>query len=91
MKSVWSYQMWTNLSLKWATRSEVVKFWCGKLKIIGDSEKNLIGTVEYIYDTIEDYKLLTWLVPCFLLKSQGVNAMVRRGPRELFCVLDHTY
>jgi glyceraldehyde-3-phosphate dehydrogenase (NADP+) len=70
---------------------KLLNYWCGKLENHWRFWKEFDRAVEYIYDTIEDYKLLTWLVPCFLLKSQGVNAMVRRGPRELFCVLDHTY
>lgn len=40
-----------------ATRSEVVKFLMWEIgKSLGDSEKEFDRTVEYIYDTIEDYK-----------------------------------
>ena len=63
-----------------ATRSEVVKFLMWEIgKSLGDSEKEFDRTVEYIYDTIEDYKLLDRNSARFT-KSQGVNAMVRRGP-----------
>ncbi len=63
-----------------ATRSEVVKFLMWEIgKSLGDSEKEFDRTVEYIYDTIEDYKQLDRNSARFT-KSQGVNAMVRRGP-----------
>ena len=63
-----------------ATRSEVVKYLMWEIgKSLGDSEKEFDRTVEYIYDTIEDYKQLDRNNARFT-KSQGVNAMVRRGP-----------
>ena len=63
-----------------ATRSEVVKLLMWEIgKSLGDSEKEFDRTVEYIYDTIEDYKQLDRNSARFT-KSQGVNAMVRRGP-----------
>ena len=63
-----------------ATRSEVVKYLMWEIgKTLGDSEKEFDRTVEYIYDTIEDYKQLDRNCARFS-KSQGVNAMVRRGP-----------
>ena len=63
-----------------ATRSEVVKYLMWEIgKSLGDSEKEFDRTVEYIYDTIEDYKQLDRNCARFS-KSQGVNAMVRRGP-----------
>jgi glyceraldehyde-3-phosphate dehydrogenase (NADP+) len=63
-----------------ATRSEVVKYLMWEIgKSLGDSEKEFDRTVEYIYDTIEDYKQLDRTNARFT-KSQGVNAMVRRGP-----------
>ncbi|CAM4197272.1 NADP-dependent glyceraldehyde-3-phosphate dehydrogenase [Flavobacterium weaverense] len=63
-----------------ATRNEVVKFLMWEIgKSLPDSEKEFDRTVEYIYDTIEDYKLLDRNSSRFT-KSQGVNAMVRRGP-----------
>lgn len=62
------------------TRSEVVKFLMWEIgKSLADSEKEFDRTVEYIYDTIEDYKQLDRNSARFT-KSQGVNAMVRRGP-----------
>jgi len=63
-----------------ATRSEVIKYLMWEIgKSLGDSEKEFDRTVEYIYDTIEDYKQLDRNCARFS-KSQGVNAMVRRGP-----------
>jgi glyceraldehyde-3-phosphate dehydrogenase (NADP+) len=63
-----------------ATRSEVVKYLMWEIgKSLPDSEKEFDRTVEYIYDTIEDYKQLDRNSARFT-KSQGVNAMVRRGP-----------
>ncbi len=62
------------------TRNEVVKFLMWEIgKSLADSEKEFDRTVEYIYDTIEDYKQLDRNCARFT-KSQGVNAMVRRGP-----------
>ena len=62
------------------TRAEVVKFLMWEIgKSLPDSEKEFDRTVEYIYDTIEDYKQLDRNNAKFT-KSQGVNAMVRRGP-----------
>ena len=63
-----------------ATREEVVKFLMWEIgKSLPDSEKEFDRTVDYIYDTIEDYKQLDRNNARFT-KSQGVNAMVRRGP-----------
>ena len=63
-----------------ATRDDVVKYLMWEIgKTLGDSQKEFDGTVEYIYDTIEDYKKLDRDNAKFT-KSQGVNAMVRRGP-----------
>jgi glyceraldehyde-3-phosphate dehydrogenase (NADP+) len=63
-----------------ATRTEVVKYLMWEIgKSVSDSEKEFDRTVEYIYDTIEDYKQLDRNNARFS-KSQGVNAMVRRGP-----------
>ena len=63
-----------------ATRSEVVKYLMWEIgKSLPDSEKEFDRTAEYIYDTIEDYKQLDRNNARFT-KSQGVNAMVRRGP-----------
>ncbi|MES2238705.1 MAG: NADP-dependent glyceraldehyde-3-phosphate dehydrogenase [Bacteroidota bacterium] len=62
------------------TRQEVVKLLMWEIgKSLGDSEKEFDRTVDYIYDTIEHYKQLDRSNGHFT-KSQGVNAMVRRGP-----------
>ncbi|HTG67184.1 MAG TPA: NADP-dependent glyceraldehyde-3-phosphate dehydrogenase [Flavobacterium sp.] len=62
------------------TRQEVVKLLMWEIgKSLGDSEKEFDRTVDYIYDTIEHYKQLDRSNAHFT-KSQGVNAMVRRGP-----------
>jgi len=62
------------------TRTAVVKLLMWEIgKSLADSEKEFDRTVEYIYDTIEDYKQLDRNSARFT-KSQGVNAMVRRGP-----------
>ncbi|MBA0884975.1 MAG: hypothetical protein RLZZ540_939 [Bacteroidota bacterium] len=62
------------------TRTEVVKLLMWEIgKTLGDSEKEFDRTVDYIYDTIEHYKQLDRSNAHFT-KSQGVNAMVRRGP-----------
>lgn len=62
------------------TRQEVVKLLMWEIgKSLGDSEKEFDRTVDYIYDTIEHYKQLDRSNARFT-KSQGVNAMVRRGP-----------
>ncbi len=63
-----------------STRNEVVKLLMWEIgKTLGDSEKEFDRTVEYIYDTIEHYKQLDRNSAHFT-KSQGVNAMIRRGP-----------
>jgi glyceraldehyde-3-phosphate dehydrogenase (NADP+) len=62
------------------TRQEVVKLLMWEIgKSLGDSEKEFDRTVDYIYDTIEHYKELDRSNAHFT-KSQGVNAMIRRGP-----------
>jgi glyceraldehyde-3-phosphate dehydrogenase (NADP+) len=61
-------------------RAKVVKYLMWEIgKNLSDSEKEFDRTVEYIYDTIEDYKQLDRDSAHFS-KTQGVNAMVRRGP-----------
>jgi glyceraldehyde-3-phosphate dehydrogenase (NADP+) len=61
-------------------RSEVVKFLMWEIcKSLADSEKEFDRTVEYIHDTIEEYKKIDRDSAHFT-KSQGINAMVRRGP-----------
>ncbi len=63
-----------------ANREEVVKYLMWEIgKSLTDSQKEFDRTVEYIYDTIEDYKELDRTNARFT-KSQGINAMVRRGP-----------
>lgn len=63
-----------------STRNEVVKYLMWEIgKSLPDSEKEFDRTVEYIVDTIEDYKKLDRNSARFT-KSQGINAMVRRGP-----------
>jgi glyceraldehyde-3-phosphate dehydrogenase (NADP+) len=74
---------WLVLLLKWkllATRWWSI--WCRE--ITSWFSKEFDRTVEYIYDTIEDYKQLDRNSAFY--KSQGVNAMVR-GPLELCCLL----
>src|SRR3970040_2854810 len=62
------------------TRAEVVKLLMWEIgKSLGDSEKEFDRTVDYINDTIEDYKALNAKSAHFS-KVQGVNAMIRRGP-----------
>lgn len=61
-------------------RAEVVKLLMWEIgKSLPDSEKEFDRTIEYINDTIEDYKKLDRDCAKFT-KNQGVNAMVRRGP-----------
>ena len=61
-------------------RVEIVKFLMWEIgKSLSDSEKEFDRTVEYVYDTIEEYKKIDRDSAHFT-KSQGVNAMVRRGP-----------
>ena len=59
---------------------EVVKFLMWEIgKSLGDSQKEFDRTIEYIYDTIEDYKQLDRDSAKFH-KNSGVNAHIRRGP-----------
>lgn len=61
-------------------RDEVVKLLMWEIgKSLLDSEKEFDRTIEYIHDTIENYKELDRNSARFT-KNQGVNAMVRRGP-----------
>jgi glyceraldehyde-3-phosphate dehydrogenase (NADP+) len=62
------------------TRDEVVKLMMWEIgKSLPDSQKEFDRTIEYIEDTIQDYKELDRSSDKFV-KSQGVNAMIRRGP-----------
>ncbi|NND16689.1 MAG: NADP-dependent glyceraldehyde-3-phosphate dehydrogenase [Eudoraea sp.] len=61
-------------------REEVVKLLMWEIgKNLPDSEKEFDRTVEYIYDTIEEYKELDRNAAKFQ-KHHGVYAHVRRGP-----------
>lgn len=61
-------------------RDEVVKLLMWEIgKNLPDSEKEFDRTVEYIYDTIEDYKQIDRNSAKFH-KSDGVYAHIRRGP-----------
>ena len=61
-------------------RAEVVKLLMWEIgKNLPDSEKEFDRTVEYIYDTIEDYKQMDRDSAKFE-KNSGVNAHIRRGP-----------
>jgi len=61
-------------------REEVVKLLMWEIgKNLPDSQKEFDRTVEYIYDTIEDYKQMDRDSAKFE-KSSGVNAHIRRGP-----------
>ncbi|GLB53996.1 glyceraldehyde-3-phosphate dehydrogenase [Neptunitalea chrysea] len=61
-------------------RDEVVKLLMWEIgKNLPDSEKEFDRTVEYIYDTIEDYKQLDRDSAKFLNRD-GVYAHIRRGP-----------
>ncbi len=62
------------------TREEVVKLLMWEIgKSLTDSEKEFDRTIDYINDTIEEYKVLGRNSAKFT-KNQGINAMVRRGP-----------
>ncbi|MDT0651046.1 NADP-dependent glyceraldehyde-3-phosphate dehydrogenase [Autumnicola edwardsiae] len=61
-------------------REKVVKLLMWEIgKSLPDSEKEFDRTVEYIYDTIEDYKQLDRDSAKFS-KRDNVNAHIRRGP-----------
>ncbi|SDG60957.1 NADP-dependent glyceraldehyde-3-phosphate dehydrogenase [Psychroflexus sediminis] len=61
-------------------RDEVVKLLMWEIgKTLADSEKEFDRTVDYIYDTIEDYKQLDRDSSRFK-KVGGINAHIRRGP-----------
>jgi len=61
-------------------RDEIVKLLMWEIgKSLPDSQKEFDRTVEYIYDTIEDYKDLDRNAAKFQ-KSSGVYAHIRRGP-----------
>jgi len=61
-------------------REEVVKLLMWEIgKNLADSQKEFDRTVEYIYDTIEDYKEMDRNSAKFY-KHSGVHAHIRRGP-----------
>jgi len=61
-------------------RDEVVKLLMWEIgKNLADSEKEFDRTVDYIYDTIEDYKQIDRNAAKFQ-KNDGVYAHIRRGP-----------
>ena len=61
-------------------RATVVKYLMWEIgKNLGDSEKEFDRTVDYIYDTIDDYKQIDRNSAKFQ-KHSGVYAHIRRGP-----------
>ena len=61
-------------------RTDVVKYLMWEIgKNLGDSEKEFDRTVDYIYDTIDDYKQVDRNSAKFQ-KHSGVYAHIRRGP-----------
>ena len=61
-------------------RDAIVKLLMWEIgKTLPDSEKEFDRTVEYIYDTIEDYKQMDRDSAKFQ-KNSGVHAHIRRGP-----------
>jgi glyceraldehyde-3-phosphate dehydrogenase (NADP+) len=61
-------------------RDKIVKLLMWEIgKNLPDSEKEFDRTVEYIYDTIEDYKQMDRNSAKFQ-KYEGINAHIRRGP-----------
>ncbi|MBT8209505.1 MAG: NADP-dependent glyceraldehyde-3-phosphate dehydrogenase [Eudoraea sp.] len=73
-------------------REEVVKLLMWEIgKSLPDSEKEFDRTVEYIYDTIEDYKQLDRNSAKFH-KNSGVYAHIRRGPLGvMLCLGPYNY
>ncbi|XLS27614.1 NADP-dependent glyceraldehyde-3-phosphate dehydrogenase [Flavobacteriaceae bacterium M23B6Z8] len=73
-------------------REEVVKLLMWEIgKSLPDSEKEFDRTVEYIYDTIEDYKQLDRDCAKFA-KRDGVYAHIRRGPLGIvLCLGPYNY
>lgn len=73
-------------------REEIVKLLMWEIgKNLPDSEKEFDRTVEYIYDTIEDYKQLDRDSAKFW-KRDGVYAHIRRGPLGIvLCLGPYNY
>ena len=62
------------------TRNNVVKLLMWEIgKSLADSQKEFDRTVDYINDTIEEYKIIDRNSAKFI-KNQGINAMIRREP-----------
>jgi glyceraldehyde-3-phosphate dehydrogenase (NADP+) len=73
------------------TRAEVVKWLMWEIgKSLPDSEKEFDRTVAYIKETIENYKQMDRDAARFT-KTDGVNAMVRRGPLGVVLCLGYNY
>jgi len=61
-------------------RDEVVKYLVWEIcKTVTDAEKEFDRTIDYIYDTIEDYKNMDRTSARFQ-KNGGIHAHIRRGP-----------
>jgi len=61
-------------------RDEVVKYLVWEIcKTVADAEKEFDRTIDYIYDTIEDYKKMDRDSARFE-KNGGIHAHIRRGP-----------
>ncbi len=61
-------------------RDEVVKYLVWEIcKTVADAEKEFDRTIDYIYDTIEDYKNMDRDSARFE-KNGGIHAHIRRGP-----------
>jgi len=72
--------METFVELMKTKRDEVVKLLMWEIgKYLPDSQKEFDRTVDYIYDTIEDYKQMDRNSAKFN-KSDGIYAHIRRGP-----------
>ena len=73
-------------------RSEIVKLLMWEIgKSLPDSEKEFDRTVDYIYDTIEDYKQMDRNAAKFH-KNSGVYAHIRRGPLGIvLCLGPYNY
>jgi len=75
-----------------ATREEVVKYLIWEIcKTVADAEKEFDRTIDYIYDTIEDYKNIDRDSARFQ-KNGGIHAHIRRGPLGvILCLGPYNY
>jgi len=73
-------------------REEVVKYLIWEIcKTVADAEKEFDRTIEYIYDTIEDYKNMDRDSARFE-KNGGIHAHIRRGPLGvILCLGPYNY